>query len=216
MTEPDAAADAGEEPQDEDTPEGESDEQATETPQASAAVDWEARYKELEKVHGRQAHELGILRRGEPAEEPDDDEDDDEAEAAPEPPSREGPDRYVSRLESESWEFARQQYGDEAVDAYTAAYRVLRRAETPADHIAAFEAYHDVRSKGGTSAEAADAATTTKKPTRQQAVEPQVDLNRSDASPDLDDLEHQFAEATAKGDLGSFVRATTKALGFRK
>jgi len=216
VTEPTAAAAAEADPL-EDTPPGATSETGEDTPkQPAQPEDWEARYKEAQKALSRQGAELAILRRGDDAEADEGDEDDDEEpdEDSGEPASRQ-PEENLTQFARDSWELAEARYGPEATAAYEAAWRVLNRATTPADYIAAFEAYHEIRS-GGSKKEATAAAKDSKKPSRKEALEPRVDLNRSDASPDLDDLEHQFAEATAKSDLGKFVAATTRALGFRK
>ena len=210
-TEPDAAADADEDPS-EETPDSDDAEQAKETPESEQPIDWEARYKEAQKAISRQGAELKILRRGEvESDEADDEEYEDEADdAEPAQPQSRG----AAQLERDSWELAEQRYGPEAIEAYASASRIINRASTPADFVAAFEAYHEIRSNGGSKEEATAAATGTQKQSRAKAVEPRVDLNRSDAGPDLNDLESQFAGAKAKGDLKGFVHAATTALGF--
>jgi len=166
----------------------------------SGQSDWEARYKEAQKLISRQGTELSLLRRGDDDETSAEEAEDDDAEdSAPEP--------YLRRLESQSWSLAESTYGEEAIDAYEAAYRVLAKAETPADYIAAFEAYHEIRSG---KAPAAPAAATDGKRSRQDAVQPRVDTNR-DGSPDSDD---KLAEARKSGSLGSFASAASAALGF--
>jgi hypothetical protein len=210
-TEPDAAADADEEPS-EDTPDSDDADEAEDTPESEQPIDWEARYKEAQKAISRQGAELELLRRGEgESDEADDEADDDEADDAPpaQPQSR-GSDR----LEHDSWELAEQRYGPEALEAYASASRIWDQAETPADFIAAFEAYHDIRSNGGSKGDATAAATGTKKQSRAKAVEPRVDLNRTDAGPDPTDLDSQIEGARAKGDLKSFVHAATSKMGF--
>lgn len=216
MTEPrdDAADDQDPEA---DTPDDVDEPDETETPDQPEQpdTDWETRYKEQQKLLDRQGAELGIYRRGgtptqrggrreaEPADdgEPDDAGDDD------------GEDGFVQSLSAESWELAEARYGPEAVGAYGAAYRILERAQTPADFIAAFEAYHNVRSQGGTAEDAAAAASGSgTRRSRAQAVQPKVDPNRSDAGPDLTDKDVE--EARKSNDLGTFVHAATRRMGF--
>lgn len=214
MTDPkDDADDLDQEPLDEDTPDPD-DADGQDTPEdAAQPTDWEARYKEQQKVLARQGQELGVWRRGEkPATSR-------RSEAAPKP--AEGDDEadddgYVAVLEADSWRAAEALYGEGAVEAYSAAYEIFERAQTPADYIAAFEAYHDLRSNGGSAADAAAAAAAAgeqpARRSRSEAVQPRVDLNRSDAGPDLNDK--SVEEARKSGDLGKFVSAATRAMGF--
>jgi hypothetical protein len=206
---------ADEQDPDEDNPDDEADEQQ-DTPEQpeqpnDEKVDYEARYKELQKSASRQGAELAIWRRGETpkgarseaaAEEPDEGAGDDTAD-----------DGYLASLEQDSWRAAEALYGETAVEAYTAAYSIFERAQTPADYIAAFEAYHEIRSKGGTPEDAAAAAGNGTKRTRAEAVQPRVDANRSDAGPDLTD-DKAVEEARKGTDLGKFVHAATRAMGF--
>jgi hypothetical protein len=193
--------------EDEDTlDEGDAKEPETPDDAEQPNTDWEARYREQAKLHGRQEAELAIWRRGEQptgrhaAAEPDEG---DEA----------GDGEYVARLEADSWRTAEALYGEVAIEAYEAAFAIYERAQTPADHIAAFEAYHDIRSKGGSPADAAAAAGEGKKRTRADAVQPRVDLNQSDAGPDLN-ADKNVAEARKSGDLKKFVSAAVGAMGF--
>lgn len=187
-----------------DTPEAEPEDTAEDGD--SGQTDWETRYKEAQKVISRQGTELSLLRRG------DSDEDESDEDAADEDDSDEAgdgaPDPYLRRLESQSWSLAEAQYGEEAVGAYEAAYRILDRAETPADYIAAFEAYHEIRS--GKTPAVDEKPTDGKKRTRQDSVQPRVDTNR-DGSPDSDD---KLAEARKSGSLGDFTSAAAARLGF--
>jgi hypothetical protein len=217
MPEPTATSDADADPA-EDTHDGDDEDTAQDTPEPGQPKDdWEARYKEAQKVIGRQGAELRILRGVDTADDDEDEGDEESDDDFEEPADRSGPDDGLDGLARDSWALAEARYGEEAVDAYKAAYRVYSRAETPADFIAAFEAYHEIRSGGGSKADASAAAdgAGNGKPKRQDAIEPRVDTNRSDASPDLDGLESQFEEAKAKGDLRGFVHAATSAMGFR-
>jgi hypothetical protein len=158
-------------------------------------VDWEAQYLEAQKAISRQGAELALLRRGESS--------DDDAEALGE----DAPDdsSYVAILEQQSWDLARATYGDAAMDAYEAFYQSNRTAQTPSDHIAALEAYYDVRS-GQAAALAAASADKTVEPSQAR-----IDTNRSDPSPDLTET---FAEARKSGKLEDFTKAASAALGF--
>lgn len=211
MTDPkDDADDLEQDPLDEDTPD-QDDAGDQDTPaDAEQPTDWEARYKEQQKVLARQGQELGVWRRGETPTGRG-------REAAPEPDEGDGggdDNDYVAVLEADSWRAAEALYGEGAVAAYSAAYEIFERAQTPADYIAAFEAYHDIRSKGGSPEDAAAAAAGEQpvRRTRSEAVQPRVDLNRSDAGPDLNDK--GVEEARKSGDLGKFVSAATRAMGF--
>lgn len=211
-TEPDADATA-----DEETPEDTSDDSGADeqedTPDAEQPSDWETRYKKLNEAYGRQSAELGILRRGGDDTDEAGDEVDDEPDDSGDEEPRGNAETGAARLERDSWALAESRYGAEAIEAYAAAHRILSRAETPADHIAAFEAYYDIRSQGGSKKEATAAATGAKQ-SRDKATQPRVDLNRSDASPDPTDLDNQLEGAKAKGDLKSFVHAATSKMGF--
>ena len=212
MTEPrDDAADQDDENLDDEDTLDEGDAEDQDTPgDAEQPTDFEARFKESQKVIARQGQELGVWRRGEvPVTERGR-----QAAAAPDE-GGEGPDdsEYVAVLEQDSWRAAEALYGESAVEAYTAAFDIFERAQTPADYIAAFEAYHEIRTNGGSQADAAaGAAGEGKKRTRAEATQPRVDLNRSDAGPDLNDKD--VAEARKSGDLGKFVSAATRAMGF--
>jgi|GEM_PF-6472540 len=182
----------------EDTPEPE-DEDTAEADDAGSG-DWESRYKEAQKLISRQGQELSLLRQDEPEESVEDDEDDEDGS------DDDLPDPALSRLESQSWDLVRLTYGEDAVDAYGAFYRVFNKAQTPADVVAALEAYVDVRS--GKTKETA--------PPKKVAAEPgtrggRVDTNRTEPSPDSDEA---FAEARKSGKLEDFTSAASAALGF--
>ena len=213
MTDPkDNADDQTDENLDDEETLDEADAEDEETPDdAEQPTTESARLKEAQALIARQGAELGIWRRGETpttargraaAAAPD--EGGDEADD----------DGYVAVLEADSWRAAEATYGEGAVEAYTAAYEIFERAQTPADYIAAFEAYHDIRSNGGSPADAAAAAGGAQpKRTRAEATQPRVDLNQSDAGPDLN-ADKNVAEARKSGDLAKFVSAATRAMGF--
>lgn len=186
-TQPDEDGDAGEDTQD-----------------ASQPVDWEARYREAQKLIGRQGRELEILRRDGGADEGQDE--DEQAEDTPQPDEGYQQVRQSSRLERDSWELARATYGDEAIDAYGRAYAVLERAVTPADTIAAFEAYHQARAGGATPEQATRKARVT------PPAKPRVDPNRPDAAPDLTEIDKQIEAAAATGDSQGWFRAQLERL----
>jgi hypothetical protein len=200
---------------DEDNPDDEGDE-AQENPeqpeQPNEPVDDTAKQlAEAQKLIAKQGRELGQWRKGQtPRGQP--------AAAAAPPESDagqgdEGDDEgYLDSLEQDSWRAAEALYGESAIEAYSAAYPLYERAQTPADYIAAFEAYHEVRSQGGTPADAAAAAGNGTRRTRAEAVQPRVDANRSDAGPDQ--IDKAVEEARKGTDLGAFVHAATQAMGF--
>lgn len=98
-------------------------------------------------------------------------------------------------------------FGPEATQAAETVWELLEAAETTADYMAVLEGYHQARLGGGnTGAPAGDG-----KPTREQAIQPRVDSNRTDRAPDSDD---QLAEARKSGSLGAFTNAAAAALGF--
>lgn len=96
-------------------------------------------------------------------------------------------------------------YGEEVSTAAEAVWPLLEVAQTTADWMAVLEAYHEARSKGSTPAAAAGAAPQS----RQDAVQPRVDTNRSDGSPDSDE---KLAEARKSGNLADFSKAAVAAL----
>lgn len=194
-----------------DTPETPAAEPGEDTPEPEQQVDYKARWEKAQELIGRQGHELGLYRRGET---PEDDGSGDEPDEGDEQQSATAADPYLARLEDQSWELAEQLYGPQAVEAYGIAARIFNKAETPADHLAAFEAYYEARSGGASpgQATAAAAAPATSR-TRAEAVQPRVDANRSDAGPDPSETA-KLEEARKGKDLGAFTRAATRALGF--
>lgn len=190
-----------------DTPEPTAEAPAEDTPQAEQPVvdSWEARYKDLEQAFGRQGNELGMFRRGEaPEPEPVDE----EAETASAQPTPAGiSERYVA----DSWDKARALYGDTAVEAYDAVYRLYANADTPSDHMAYLWAFHEMVSAGASPKQAAAAVAPAGK-SRAEALQPRVDPNRTDAGPDPS-IEKQIEEAKGKGDLLSWASGQVKKLG---
>lgn len=188
----------------EDTPADDSEDTAA-ADQPDGSIDWEARYKEAQKTISRQGRELSAYRSGESDEsdedEPDepDDEPDDEADAAP-----------ASAYEQDSWKLAEALYGEDAIAAYEAASALARKASTPADWVAAFEAYHEIRAGGGKQKKGAAKDAADGRQSRDKALEPRVDPNRSDG-PDLTDT---FEEARKSGSLEKFTAAAAAQLGF--
>jgi hypothetical protein len=195
---------------DEDNPDDEGDEEQDnpdEPEQPDGEIDYQALYTEAQKAISKQGAELGIWRRG--------DQPRGSRQQAPEPDEGDdgSDDGYLESLEQDSWGVAEARYGEVAVEAYTAAYAIFERAQTPADYIAAFEAYHEIRSQGGTPADAAAAAGAGTKRTRAEVVQPRVDPNRSDAGPDRTSTK-ELEEARKSGNLESFVKAATTRMGF--
>lgn len=181
----------------EDTPEPD-DEEGAEA-DAQPEPDQSRRLTEAQATITRQAQELALFRKqaAAGASEPD-------AEAA-------GSDPYQARLEAESWTLAEQVYGADAIEAYRAASELIEQAVTPADYMAAFEAYHAIRS-----GESAAPVTGSVKPSRAEATTPRVDTNRSDLGPDLQDAETKLSEARTGKSLADFANAATARMGFGK
>ena len=181
-------------------PQGETAQSTPASPQ-----DWERRYKAAQAELTRQAQarakaerELSELQAA--ADEPDED----EQEATPRKrASRSSADAelWQQRALEAEWVNAQSIYGEDIIGAYTAAAELLDRAQTPADYVGAFEAYHQARLEGATPAAAAQR---TSPPAQAQAVLPRADSNRSDAPPDLT---KQIEEAKRSGDLMAFVKA---------
>lgn len=166
----------------------------TDQDDAENTVDWEKRYRDLQsfttkRIEQLQSQLMGGDEGDEDAEEEDDDEEPDDAGTA-------------SRLEQQNWALAEQMFGGAAIKAYERAAKLMDRAQTPADYVAAFEAYHQARIGG------------TKKPnTRQQAQadEPSqpVDANRPDTSPRTD-FDRQAEEARASGNSLAWFQAQVR------
>lgn len=184
----------------EDTPDAQSEDTAADDADAGP-VDWERRYKEAQQVISRQGAELSLYRKGTSDSDPDEGED--EEDDADDGDADAGRDPALGRLEEQSWELARKTYGEQAVVAYEAWYRGYQRAETPMDAMAALEAYYEART-----------GTPQVPKAKGQASPPaggRVDTNRSDPSPDPDEL---ITEARKSGDLSAFTSAAAARLGF--
>lgn len=194
----------------EDTPESEAEDTA-EDDADSGQSDWtpKDRQSATRKIT-EQGQEIARLRaelelRGD--DESDEDEDDDEDDESDEGDG----DAYRERLEGQSWNLAEQTYGQEAVAVYSDTYYpMFNRATTPMDHIAALEAYHQARLRQE-SGEAPEAPAKGGKQSRQQAVQPRIDSNRSDRGPDSDD---KVEEARKAGSLSGFADAVASAFGY--
>lgn len=183
----------------EDTPDDELEEGAEDTDQPGSETD--ERLIEAQRTITKQAQELALFRQGKgpkPA----------GAEAAA-TDAGDGDDEYQQRLESDSWTLAERVYGADVIEAYSAAAELYDKAVTPADYLAAFEAYHDIRSGKGAEAPAGSG-----KPTKAEASQPRVDANRSDLGPDLQEADDKLAEARKGTSLDSFVNAATTRMGF--
>ena len=183
---------------DEDTPDTADEEGAEDEVQPEPDTD--SRLSEAQATITRQAQELALFRRGTETE--GDGQDGEEAG---------NDDPYQSRLENESWVLAQNIYGEDAIEAYRAAADLIERAVTPADHLAAFEAYHAIRSGEGVATDATDGSG---RPTRAEALTPRVDANRSDLGPDLQSAEQQLVEARKGNSLENFAAAATARMGF--
>jgi hypothetical protein len=176
----------------EDTPDLEDEEGAEDDVQPEPDQD---RLKEAQRTITQQAQELALFRK----------------QAADGEPETDGNDPYQARLEAESWTLAEQVYGEDAIEAYRAAADLIEQAVTPADYMAAFEAYHAIRS-GEASASTEDSG----KPSRAEATTPRVDTNRSDLGPDLQDADTKLTEARKGKSLADFTNAATARMGFSR
>jgi hypothetical protein len=160
-------------------------------------VDWETRYKQ-EQIHiSRQAAEIKTLKAqlAEPAEVDDDDDEPDE----PEEPDG------SARLERDSWRLAEKEYGRASITAYTKAARLLDRASTPSDYVAAFEAYHAARLEYELKRFAKEAeGAAPERPTQ-----PPIESNRPDVGP-RNNLDREAEAALAKGDSRGFLLAQVR------
>jgi hypothetical protein len=160
---------------------------------AENTVDWEARYKALQSHTSKQIDDLRSKLTGSSD---GDESDDEEEEGEPEAPATS---RDADRLEEQNWQLAETVFGPDAIKAYDKAARVLDKAQTPSDYVAAFEAYHQAR---------LDAANKPRKRPQAQADQPSqpVDPNRPDTSP-RNDYDRKAEEAFAKGDSKGFLLA---------
>ncbi len=177
----------------EDTP----DEEAEDTAEAddSSQTDWTPRDRsEATRKITELAQENARLRR--------------EAETRPttEPTDGEDDDPTGDYLADQNALLAGELYGEEVTEAAAAVWPLLEVASTTADYLAAFEAYREAYGKGITPAAAASGATGR---SRQEQVQPRVDTNRSDGSPDSDE---KLAEARKSGDLAKFAAAAVAQL----
>jgi hypothetical protein len=178
--------------------------------QASPPVDWQNRYKAAQAELTRTKQEYAALRRA--AEEVEYEDEDEEA-AEPAPPQRRGR-NLAAELEAErakreaaEWTVAESVYGEEIIGAYNVAADILNAAETAADYVAAFEAYHERRLAGLAPAQAA--APPPAAPSREAAVTPRVDSNRVDLLP----VELATEEAKRTKDMSGYVRRLFGAAG---
>jgi hypothetical protein len=189
-TDPNATLAAAAEPIPDTQPDAKQD---TAADTQTGTVDWEKRYKELQSHTARQ---IDTLRRQVEVSSPDDDE------PAPDPVETPEPQGQPSaRLTRDSWQLAESIYGGEAIDAYGRAATLLERAQTPADYVAAFEAYHQRRLEGAAPKQAAAQA-----PAQGEPQQPRVESNRSDTSP-RNELDQEAEAALAKGDSRGFFLA---------
>ncbi len=173
--------------------------------QASPPVDWQARYQALQADHTRKSMELAALKRV--AEEPDEDEDE-EAEAQPRRRGRNWQaeaEAAAAALEQANYVIAQSVYGEQVMDAFGTFADLWNVAETTADQVGALEAYHQRRMAGMTPAQAAPSAPAA--PSREQAVQPRVDSNRSDLLPDEVAIEEAKRKRDITGYIGSLFRA---------
>ncbi len=203
-TDPNATPDPALDPT-EGTPADESEGTAEDT--QGSSVDWEKKYREAQKVISKQGQELGLYRQQSTDESDEDEEEDEEDEPEPQPRQRER--ASEDRLAGDSWVLAEQLYGAEAVTAYGKAAKLWNRAVTPADHVAAMEAYHEARLAGATPQQAAS-------PQAQgNAPQPRIESNRPDEGPNQTEIDRKAEAAKAKGDSRGWLSAQLEGLGIR-
>jgi hypothetical protein len=190
-------------PAEADTPEQTPSGTDANTPKSPAPADWEARYKAAQAEMTRKSQALAEAeRRLAEAEsyEESDDEDEDEPVQRTRRVSRTS--QREAQLEAElqetQWVIARSIYPEDVIDAYAAAADLLEAAETPADYVGVFEAYHQRRSQGMDPEQAAASSRTPVQTSRIEAPR---------TEPDLTSLNNQAAEARKKGDLTGWVGA---------
>lgn len=187
----------------EDTPDADGEDTADDA--ADAADDWEPQSKlEAQRKISEQGKEIARLKalaelRGE-SDEDDAEEDDDEGDDEDEP-------ERVSRLEAQSWTLAEQLYGEQAVGAYRVFERATRKAETPADWVGALEAAFEARQ--GVTTKSAEAKTKAAPKGEDQRLQPRVESNRSDGSPDSTN-----EGGAGKDDLDGWLGRTLKKAGW--
>lgn len=198
-SEQDATLDAGEDPNegtldalDQDTDDGD-----------QGTVDWERRYRELQSFSDRRLADLekrlSAFEDSPDVDVEEDEEDEEELDLEEEPSDDDG----VTRLERDSWRLAEQEYGRDAIVAYDRAARLLDRASTPADFMAAFEGYHRARQEAELKSYSKTAA--------QEPAPVQTDANRPDASP-RNNANPEAEAALAKGDSLGWLRAQVRAV----
>jgi hypothetical protein len=197
-----------------DTQEAPAPDTAANTQQSQQPIDWETRYKALQAEATRKAQALAAREqelaelRSYANEEPAEDEDGQPVRRPQRARTSEREAALEAQLQEAEWTIARSIYPDQVIDAYEAAATLLEQAETAADYVGAFEAYHLARSQGATPQQAA-AAFDNPPPA---AVMPRADSNRSDA-PVLPEIEQKLREAEKRKDLQGWVSAQLSRLG---
>lgn len=115
---------------------------------------------------------------------------------------------WQAKYEQEAWARAEALHGPAVLTAYNGFAEMWDRAESPADHLNALEAYVQARIAGAP----APAAGGTPLPTREQAVQPRVDPNRSDAPP-VDPIDPAKFAGGANGGVSGWLKARLAAGG---
>jgi len=178
--------------------------------QSSPPVDWQARYKAAQAELTRTKQEYAALRNAAEA-----DEDEDEETEEPVQPRKRGRNWQAEaeaaqrRAEAAEWVIAESVYGGEVIEAYKVFADLFNAAETAADQVAALVAFHQ-KLEAASAPQATATPSAPPVPTREQAVEPRVDSNRSDLLPD----EVAIEEAKRKRDGPAFVDMLFRRAGF--
>lgn len=197
-----------------DTQEAPAPDTAANTQQSQQPNDWEARYKALQAEATRKAQALAAKERelaelqALADEEPDEDEDGQPVRRSTRARTSQREAELEAQLQQAEWTIARSIYPDAVIDAYEAAATLLEQAETAADYVGAFEAYHLARSQGATPQQAAESFGGPPP----AAVMPRADSNRSDA-PVLPEIEQKLREAEKRKDLQGWVGAQLAKFG---
>lgn len=178
-----------------DEPETEPEDEAQDEAESPTDDRSQARIDALLAKNRAQGEELGRLRKLERAQA-----------QADEPEGDESSETYSEAVNDDLWLTAELVHGPEAIAAYQKIEPLIEAVDTYADAIAVYEAYHRARLEGAPAAAAAKGA----QASRADALEPKVDSNRSDRSPDSDEA---ITEARKSGSLEKFAQAATAAFG---
>jgi hypothetical protein len=129
----------------------------------------------------------------------------------PQPQEAAAPDSYKDKWEQSEWTRADAVYGQESAAAYEAFTTAYEQDQTPFGYRTALEIYHQKRLEQEKPKDQAQ----TQAATRDQAITPRVDSNRSDVSPDPA-LQVQEAEARKLGGVEGMAQAIAARFASRR